>query len=169
MIHVSGGLDGATDRCPVCRHHGASARPLVTMVDTGEELPAEILRGAAIAHVGLDPYDLAPGSRPGDVVAICVPRVDDDGQVQLRIPRSFADSSRASDQHHLAWENSARPANTMVLPPEWFLLESSVAAIVTRERDGRTRIEFDAPADASTEIVLTVRRCAIPRGRDAES
>ena len=171
MIHVGDGLDRATDRCPICRHQGgASARPLVTMVETGEELDAEILRGAAIAHAGIDLYGVAPGgSRPGDVIAICVPRVEDDGQVQLRIPRSFAETARPSDEHHLAWEGSARPANTMVLPPEWYLLESSVAAIVTRERDGRTRIEFDAPSSMSTEILLTVRRRAVPRGRDAES
>jgi hypothetical protein len=92
-------------------------------------------------------------------VVIRVPAIDADEPVQLRIPHSYAESPRPIAQHHLAWETSAGPANSLVLPRGWHLIESSVPTIVSATSDGRTNVEFDAPHDSAHEIVMTVQRC----------
>jgi hypothetical protein len=131
--------------------------PTARLVDSGEELDAEILRGPALARAGID---IRGPVRAGvDVVAICVPVLDTDEPVQLRIPYGYAEVARTGDDGDPnTWKSDARPANAMLLPDGWHLVESSVPAIVSRMTDGQMRIEFDAPRDGPADILLTVRR-----------
>jgi hypothetical protein len=159
MIHLSANSSAAPahETCPVCRHPAsAPARPSVILRDSGEELEAEILRGPAIVRAGIQISD--PIRLDADIVAIRVPTIHSRGQVQLRIPRSYAESPRPIAQHHLGWEPSEGPANCLVLPPGWHLIESSVPTIVSALADGGTSVGFDAPADGTQEIVMTVQR-----------
>ena len=131
--------------------------PTARLIDSGEELDTEILRGPALARAGID---IRGPVRAGvDVVAICVPALDTDEPVQLRIPYGYIEPGRSvEDAGSVTWPPDSRPANAMLLPTGWHLVESSVPAIVSRMSDGQTRIEFDAPRERPTDILLTVRR-----------
>ncbi len=151
--------DSARDTCPTCMHPTVyiTQLPTARLIDSGEELDTEILRGPALARAGID---IRGPVRSGvDVVAICVPVLETDEPVQLRIPFAYAELARTVDNGGpAAWKSDTRPANAMLLPSNWHLVESSVPTIVSRTTDGQTRIEFDAPRDGPADILLTVRR-----------
>jgi len=132
------------------------SRPSVTRLGSGEEIETEIFRGPALARAGIDTRDQMHAG--GEVVAIRVPALHEDDLVEIRIPRAYAESSRAMTPDHPAWMTPPRLANSVMLPHGWLLIESSVPTIVSQTGDGRTRIEFDAPHDSEPEIVLTVQR-----------
>ena len=130
--------------------------PSVTRLESGEEIEAEIFRGPALARAGIDASE--PIHAGSEVVAVRVPALHVDDLVEIRIPRAYAESARARTPDHPAWMPAARLANSVMLPHGWLLIESSVPTIVSQTGDGRTRIEFDAPHESESEIVLTVQR-----------
>jgi hypothetical protein len=130
------------------------SHPSVTRVAGGEAIKTEIFRGPALAHAGIDFRD--PVREGTEVVAIRVPALHVDDLVELRIPRAYVERA-STEADHPAW-SATQPANSVMLPHGWLLIESSVATIVSQTGDGRTRIEFDAPDDAAREVVLTVQR-----------
>jgi hypothetical protein len=132
------------------------SRPSVTHVATGEAIETEIFRGPALARAGIAFRD--PIREGSEVVAIRVPALHADDTVEIRIPRAYTDRRRATATDHAPWSWRGRPANSVMLPHGWLLIESSVPTIVSRTGDGRTRIEFDAPDTDTTEVVLTVQR-----------
>ena len=142
--------------CPVCAHRAAAAppSPSVQRLSDGSSVDADVLRGASLVAAELE-LDEIP--RIGaDVVGILIPSLSTDDVIQIRIPRDCIDTAPldSSDAHHPA----RRPANAVVLPERWYLIEASLPTIVSRTRSGCTRIEFDAPTDDATEIVLTIVR-----------
>ena len=132
------------------------SRPWVTRLGSGEEVEAEIFRGPALARAGVNASE--PLHAGSDVVAIRVPALHTDDLVEIRIPRAYVETARASTPDHPAWMSPGRLANSVMLPHGWLLIESSVPTIVSQTGDGRTRIEFDAPHESEPEIVLTVQR-----------
>ncbi len=132
------------------------SRPSVTHVATGEEIETEIFRGPALARAGIEFRE--PIREGSEVVAIRVPALHADDMVEIRIPRTYTERKRIVSSDHSAWSSSGRPANSVMLPHGWLLIESSVPTIVSRTGDGRTRIEFDAPDADAAEVVLTVQR-----------
>ena len=132
------------------------SRPSITHVTTGEEIETEIFRGPALARAGIEFRD--PIREGSEVVAIRVPALHADDTVEIRIPRAYTDRRRVPPTDHSAWSSRGRPANSVMLPHGWLLIESSVPTIVSRTGDGRTRIEFDPPEDDAAEVSLTVQR-----------
>ena len=132
------------------------SRPSVTHVVSGQEIEAEIFRGPALARAGIEFRE--PVREGSEVVAIRVPALHADDLVELRIPRAYTDGARGAASAQAPRSANRRPAHSVMLPYGWLLIESSVATMVSQTGDGRTRIEFDAPADNAPEIVLTVQR-----------
>jgi hypothetical protein len=132
------------------------SQPSVRHLESGEELEAEIFRGPALARAGIDARE--PMHAGSDVVAIRVPALHADDLVEIRIPRAYAESTPVSAPERPARMTPGRLANSVMLPHGWLLIESSVPTIVSQTGDGRTRIEFDAPRESESEIVLTVQR-----------
>lgn len=132
------------------------SRPSITHVATGEEIVTEVFRGPALARAGIEFRD--PIREGSEVVAIRVPALHADDMVEIRIPRAYTDRRHVAASDHSAWNARRRPANSVMLPHGWLLIESSVPTIVSRTGDGRTRIEFDAPDSDAAEVVLTVQR-----------
>ena len=130
-------------------------RPSITHVASGEEIETEIFRGPALARAGIALRD--PIREGSEIVAIRVPALHADDLVEIRIPRAYTD--RAPARPGRAGRTShGRPANSVLLPHGWLLIASSVPTVVCRAGDGRTRIEFDAPDEDASELVLTVQR-----------
>ena len=142
--------------CPVCAHRIAPpARPSVQRVSDGSPVEADVVHGASLVAAELE-LDEIP--RIGaDVVGILIPSLTTDDVIQLRIPRDCIDAAPVATSGD-ARDTPHRPANAVVLPERWYLIEASLPTIVSRTRNGCTRIEFDAPTDDATEIVLTIVR-----------
>jgi hypothetical protein len=145
--------------CPVCAHRTSpTPMPSVRRVADGSSVDADVVRGASLVASELE-LDEIP--RIGaDVVGILIPSLSTDDVIQLRIPRDCVDAapSHSAGDSHIT---TRRLANAVVLPPGWYLVEASLSTIVSRTRSGSTRIEFDAPTDDATEIVLTIVRHAV--------
>ena len=148
--------------CPVCAHRPTASppKPSVQRLSDGSSVDADVLRGASLVAAELE-LDEIPHIGT-DVVGILIPSLSTDDVIQLRIPRDCVDVAPV----HLSSEPrdpSRRPANAVVLPERWYLIEASLPTIVSRTRSGCTRIEFDAPTDDAAEIVLTIVRHSLER------
>jgi hypothetical protein len=127
----------------------------VQRVSDGAELETDVLLGASLAAAGIELDE--PPAIDTDVVAIRIARLTSDDVVQLRLPRACVEGpplllSRSP------WDTPRRLANTVLLPHRWYLLEASLPTVVSRADNGCTRIEFDAPADDASDVLLTLAR-----------
>lgn len=139
-----------TDRyLNVVRGGSRVSNPSAVMLDTGDRLRVETLRGAEIAARGID-----IGETPGpssEVVVVWFDPVKPDHSVRLRISETYTDPNRyllVGDE--LVWDRAfGRPRNALVLPAGWTIMINDVPAVVTQTSDGRTRLDYvnDGPGD----------------------
>ena len=131
--------------------------PSAIVLDTGERLPVETLKGDAIARANLGVRDVTPET---EVVVIRFPAVKDGQSVRLRLSETYTDPSRYGIvDGQLVWHRSfGRPANDVVLPEGWHLTVSSIPGVITTEPDGRTRVSFINPRPDSIDVILKARR-----------
>jgi hypothetical protein len=142
----------------VVRTGSAVSRPSARILDTGESLPYEILRGAEITAARLDIGEaVTPGT---EVVVIRFPAVKDGQSIRLRISETYSDAARYRlDGDELVWDRSfGRPANAMVLPAGWWLTNCSIPATVSMTGDGRVRLDFANPRNDEIAVLVTARR-----------
>lgn len=141
----------------VVRTGSTVSDPSAVMLDTGERLSTEILRGDALARAGLDVGAVGPAT---EVVVIRFPPIPKGESRRLRISETYTDPGRygvVGDE--LVWHRSlGRPANDVVLPAGWYLTGSSIPAVVSQEPDGRIRLSFVNPRPDEIDVILTARR-----------
>lgn len=143
----------------VVRAGSTVSNPSARLLDTGETLRTEILKGAAITAAKID---IGEAVRPEtEVVVIHFPAVKKGQSVRLRISETYTDPARYKTEGDvLIWDRSfGRPRNAVVLPDGWSLLDSSIPAAVSQMDDGRIRLTFenDRPDEIAT-LVRAVRR-----------
>ena len=145
----------------VVRAGSAVSKPSARNLDTGDDIPFEILKGDAIARAKLDVRDVTPAT---EVVVFRFPAVKPGESIRLRMFETYTDTARykiVGDE--LFWDRSfGRPANAVVLPPGWLLTNSSIPATVSQLEDGRTRLDFINPRPDEIAVLITARR----RGRE---
>ncbi len=142
----------------VVRAGSAVSRPSARILDTGESLPHEILRGAQITAAKVDIGEpVTPGS---EVVVIRFPAVKAGQSIRLRISETYSDAARYRlEGDELVWDRSfGRPANAMVLPAGWSLTNCSIPATVSMTEDGRVRLDFINPRNDEIAVLVTARR-----------
>ena len=148
---------GTSTYLNVVRAGSSVSDPGARNLDTGEELPWEVLKGDAIARAGLDVRDVTPAT---EVVVFRFPPVQPGTSVRLRMSETYTDSVRyrvVGDE--LVWDRSfGRPANAVVLPPGWVLTNSSIPAVVSRRPDGRVQLDFVNPRPDEIAVLITARR-----------
>jgi hypothetical protein len=132
------------------------------VLDTGERLQVETLKGAAITAAKIDVGETV---RPeSEVVVIRFPSVKKGESVRLRIEETYTDPNRygiVGDE--LVWNRSfGRPRNDVVLPEGWFVTASAIPAVVTQETDGRIRLAFVNARPDSIDVYVKARRRATP-------
>jgi hypothetical protein len=141
----------------VVRTGSSVSHPSARILDTGEELKWEILRGDAIRGAGLDVADVTPTTQ---VVVFHFAAVKANGSVRLRMFETYTDSARyrlVGDT--LLWDRSfGRPANAVVLPPGWYLTNSTIPGTISETADGRVRLDFINPRPDDIDVFLTARR-----------
>jgi hypothetical protein len=151
----------------VVRKGSTSSRPSARILDTGETLKVETLRGEAIAREGVD---IGEPVRPdSEIVLVRYPPVRKGESVRLRISETYTDPvSYRIDGDELRFDRSlGRPRNAVVLPPGWYLTASSVPATLSETADGRLRLDFVNPRTDEIAVLIRAarRRASTPPPR----
>jgi hypothetical protein len=144
----------------VVRRGSTVTDPSATVLDTGEKLTIESLKGDAITKAKIDIGE--PVQPDSEAVVIRFPAVKKGQSTRIRIEETYVDAGRygiIGDE--LVWHRTfGRPRNDVVLPEGWYLTASAIPAVVTQEEDGRIRLSFSNPRPDSVEVYLKARRRA---------
>jgi hypothetical protein len=119
-----------TDRyVNVVRGGSRASNPSAMLLDTGEKLRVETLRGDAITQRGIDIGQRVTGET--EIVVIWFAPVAEKASVRLRIEETYTDPGRyLLHGDELVWDRSfGRPRNTVVLPDGWYLTANAVPAM----------------------------------------
>jgi hypothetical protein len=142
----------------VVRGGSRVSRPAAVVLDTGDSLVTEILRGEQITAARVEIGE--PVTSASEVVVIRFPAVTQGQSVRLRISETYTDPGRygvVGDE--LVWDRAfGRPANAMVLPAGWYLTNCSIPATISMTSDGRVRLDFQNPRNDNVEVLVTARR-----------
>jgi hypothetical protein len=146
--------EGVDKYLNVVRAGSTVSNPSARMLDTGDALKTEILKGGSIAAAKID---IGETIRPEtEVVVIRFPAVKKGQSVRLHIEETYTDPARYRlDGDVLVWDRSfGRPRNTVILPEGWYLTDSAIPAVVTQMTDGRIRLylENNRPDEIATLI-----------------
>jgi hypothetical protein len=145
----------------VVRPGSRASDPSASILDTGEELVVETLRGAAITARGIDLDDV---NEDTEVVAIWFDPLAEGESVRLRIWETYTDPGRyivAGDA--FVWDRSfGRARNTVVLPEGWSLTSNAIPGVIDQTEDGRTRIRYINPRPDQIRVFIKGRRRAAP-------
>jgi hypothetical protein len=142
----------------VVRPGSTVSNPSARILDTGEKLTSEILKGEAITAAKLD---IGEPVRPdSEVVVVRYPPVARGASVRLRIRETYTDPARYRlEGEELVWDRSfGRPRNAIVLPAGWMLTACSIPATVSRTDDGRIRLDFVNPRPDEIAVLVKARR-----------
>jgi hypothetical protein len=142
----------------VVRQGSTVANPGARLLDTGEELKPEILKGEAISAAKLD---IGEPVRPdSEIVLIRFPPVARGASVRLRISETYTDPARYKmEGDELVWDRSfGRPRNAVVLPAGWMLTASSIPATVSLTEDGRIRLDFVNPRPDEIAVLIKAKK-----------
>ena len=142
----------------VVRQGSTVANPGARILDTGEALQPEILKGEAITAAKLD---IGEPVRPdSEVVLIRYPPVARAASLRLRISETYTDPARYKvEGEELVWDRSfGRPRNAVVLPAGWMLTASSIPATVSETGDGRIRLDFVNPRPDEIAVLIKAKR-----------
>ena len=149
----------------VVRAGSTVSNPSARVLDTGEELKVETLKGSAITRAGLD---IGEAVRPDtEVVVVRFPAVAKGQSLRLRIEETYTDPSRYRlDGDEMVWDRSlGRPYNAVVLPAGWLLTATSIPAVVTEQSDGRIRLDYVNGRPDEVSVLLKARRRGASSGR----
>ena len=143
----------------VVRAGSRASDPEAYLLDTGERLKVETLKGAEIARRGVD-----IGGTPDEDTEVVVIWFDPPGEGEsrrLRIWETYTDPGRyLRVGNELIWDRHfGRPRNAMILPEGWYLTTSAFPAVVSETEDGRIRLDFwDDEPDGVDAFVKALRR-----------
>jgi hypothetical protein len=146
----------------VVRKGSTATNPSARILDTGEALKVETLRGEAIARAGIDLSKEIEGPVQPDteVVVIRFAPAPKGGSVRLRISETYTDTGRYRlEGDELVFDRSlGRPRNAIVLPPGFYLTACSIPATVSETPDGRIRLDFVNARPDDIDVLLKARR-----------
>jgi hypothetical protein len=143
----------------VVRAGSRASNPAARLLDTGEALKVENLKGSQVIAEKLDTGGdaITPDS---DAVVIRFPAVRQGQSARLRISETYTDAGRyymLGDE--FVWDRSlGRPRNAVVLPAGWHLTATSIPAVVTMTEDGRVRLDYNNPRPDEIAVLLKGRR-----------
>ncbi len=141
----------------IVRRGSTVSDPSAKILDTGEELKTQTLRGAALAKAAGDAGEPIGADTEGVIIAF--PAVEKGRSIRLRIEETYTDPGRyglIGDQ--LVWNRAfGRPANAVLLPAGWYLTTSAVPATI-REEDGKIRLDFVNPRGDEIGVYIKARK-----------
>jgi hypothetical protein len=142
----------------VVRAGSRVSNPSAYVLDTGEKLATRTLKGSLITAAGIDIGQPVATETEVVVIDFTAPKAGE--SVRLRISETYTDPARYRlDEQMLVWDRAfGRPANAMVLPAGWYVTNCSVPATVSREADGRVRLDFLNARNDEISVLLTALR-----------
>ena len=142
----------------VVRKGSRASKPSARILDTGETLQAETLRGKQITRSGLEIGE--PVTADSEVVVIRFPAVQKGRSIRLRISETYTDEkSYRLEGDELVFDRSfGRPHNAVLLPPGWFLTACVIPATVSQAPDGRIRLDFVNPRPDEIAVLIKARK-----------
>ena len=149
--------EGTDKYVNVVRTGSTVTDPSAKILDTGEALKLETLKGQAITAAKID---IGEAVRPdSEAVVIRFPPVKKGQSVRLRIEETYIDPARYDlIEGQLMWRRSfGRPRNDIVLPAGWYLTASSIPATITQMEDGRIRLAFVNPRPDAIDVFVKGR------------
>ncbi|MCX5754940.1 MAG: hypothetical protein NTX19_02295 [Gemmatimonadetes bacterium] len=133
------------------------SNPRARVLDTGEELKHEVIKGEAITKANVGVRNVTPAS---EIVVFRFAPVPKGGSTRLRMYETYTDTARYKVLNgELIWNRAfGRPTNAVVLPAGWALTNSSIPAAVTELPDGRTRLDFINSRPDEVNVLITARK-----------
>lgn len=142
----------------VVRAGSKASNPSALILDTGEVLKVEELKGNAITERGIAiGADITPET---EVVAIWYDPVTEGASKRLRITETYTDPNRyVVYKDQLVWDRSfGRNRNTVVLPKGWFLTTSSIPAVIGQNEEGLTTLRFVNDRPDAIDVFIKAQR-----------
>jgi hypothetical protein len=134
--------EGVDKYVNVVRKGSAASTPSAVLLDTGEALTVETLRGEEITKAKVD---LGEPVRPdSEAVVVRFPPVKKGRSSRIRITETYRDAaSYRLEGDTLAFDRTfGRPRNAVVLPAGWTLASCSIPATISETPEGRIRLFF---------------------------
>lgn len=156
--------EGVDKYVNVVRKGSAASNPAAMLLDTGESLPVETLKGEEITRAKVD---LGEPVRPdSEAVVVRFPAIKKGRSARIRITETYTDpKSYRLEADELVFDRTfGRPRNAVVLPPGWAVTACAIPATVSETADGRIRLLFVNPRpDEIAVLVRARRRVSSPR------
>ena len=142
----------------VVRSGSAVSNPSAIILDTGEVLRHETLKGAAITAAKIDTGGAVTPDT--EIVVSYFPPVKAGQSVRLRISETYtAPQSYRLEGSDLVFDRSlGRPRNSVVLPPGWYLTASSIPAVISETPDQLIRLDFFNGRNDSIDVLIKARK-----------
>jgi len=142
----------------VVRTGSRSSNPSAYILDTGEALKHETLKGDAITAKQIEIGEAVTPDT--EIVVLYFPAVKPGQSVRLRISETYtAPQSYRLDGADLVFERSlGRSRNSVVLPPGWYLTASSIPAVISETPDNTIRLDFVNNRPDSLDVYIKGRK-----------
>ncbi|MDW3195590.1 MAG: hypothetical protein R8G66_24655 [Cytophagales bacterium] len=141
----------------IVRTGSKASDPSAMILDTGEKLKVETLKGQEITEKGIE---LSEVSNDTEVIVIWFDPVEKGKSTRLRISETYTDPNRyLLYQDELVWDRSfGRNRNAVVLPAGWSLTTSSIPAKISTNESGQTRLDFLNDRPDNIDVLIRARR-----------
>ena len=142
----------------IVRPGSKASDPEARILDSGEELEVEILKGDEITEREIDIGE--PVTASTELVVIWFDPVPEGGSVLLRITETYTDPNRYLDfGDEFLWDRSfGRSRNSVVLPDGWYLTANAVPAVVHTREDGRIELTYRNDRPGNIDVLIRGRR-----------
>jgi len=142
----------------VVRAGSKASEPEAYILDTGEKLKVETLRGEAIIAKIIDIGGRADAET--EVVVIWFDAVNPGHSTRLRIWETYTDPNRyLLYNNELIWDRSfGRNQNTVVLPEGWYPVANDIPATIDQHEDGRIQLHYVNDRPDNMDVYIKARR-----------
>ncbi len=141
----------------VVRSGSKASDPSAMILDTGEKLTVETLKGSEIAEKGIEVRNVTEDT---EVVVIWFDPVREGQSVRLRIEETYTDPNRYLLYNgELVWDRSfGRNRNAVILPEGWWLITNSIPAKIRLTDDQRIRLDYVNARPDNIDVFIKGRR-----------
>lgn len=150
--------EGVDKYVNVVRKGSKASNPSAKILDTGENLKVETLKGQAIVDKGIDTGGaITPET---EVVVIWFDPVKKGASTRLRIEETYTDPNRyLLYNDELIWDRSfGRNRNTVILPEGWYLTTNAIPAIIDQTEAGQSRLRYVNDRPDNIAVFIKGRR-----------
>lgn len=141
----------------IVRPGSKASDPSAKILDTGEKLLVETLKGDEIKNKNIDLSGITPDT---EVIVIWFDPVQKGQSVRLRIEETYTDPNRyLLYNDELVWDRSfGRNRNIVVLPEGWYLTTNTIPAKIKLNEDGLVQLDYVNPRPDNIDVYIKANR-----------